>query len=60
MQKDLNLKIKFRESFRPFAPIVLEEKAKDWFELEVPSKYMLLTSKVKNTKLLNKDKSANV
>ena len=37
MQKDLNLKIKYRESFRPFAPIVLEEHAKEWFEIEVPA-----------------------
>ena len=58
MQKDLNMKIKYRESFRPFAPIVLEEHAKEWFELEVPSKYMLLTSRVKNTKLINENKTS--
>ena len=57
MQKDLNLKIKYRESFRPFAPIVLEEHAKEWFEIEVPSRYMLLTSKVKKTKLINQNKT---
>ena len=35
MQKNLNLKIKFRESFRPFAPAVLKEEAKKWFDLDV-------------------------
>ena len=43
----INLKIKFRESFRPFAPSVLEEKAKEYFELDVPSPYMLLTAQVR-------------
>lgn len=46
MQKQLNLKIKFRESFRPFAPIVLEERARDYFDLERPSPYMLLVGHV--------------
>ena len=46
MQKNMNLKIKFRESFRPFAPITTAEKAKDWFELDVESPYMLLTTSV--------------
>ncbi|MEK7208968.1 MAG: carbamoyltransferase [Patescibacteria group bacterium] len=41
MQKKMNLKIKFRESFRPFAPAVLEERAKEWFQEAVPSPYML-------------------
>lgn len=43
----VNLKIKFRESFRPFAPTVLEEKVGDWFELDRPSPYMLLVADVK-------------
>jgi carbamoyltransferase len=47
MQKLLNLKVKFRESFRPFAPAVLREKAADWFELEQESPYMLLVSGVR-------------
>lgn len=47
MQKIMNLKIKFRESFRPFAPSVLEEKASEYFELESPSPYMLLVAPVK-------------
>ena len=52
MQKKMNLKIKFRESFRPFAPIVLEKEAKNWFELDQKSPYMLLTTKVKDDKLI--------
>lgn len=47
MQKTLNLKIKYRESFRPFAPAVLEEEVENWFELKAPSPYMLLTAPVK-------------
>lgn len=46
MQSALNLKTKFRESFRPFAPAVLAEEAKDWFELPQESPYMLLTAQV--------------
>src|SRR5208283_3657780 len=47
MQKVLNLKVKFRESFRPFAPIVRRERVADYFELEVDSPYMLLVAPVK-------------
>ena len=47
MQKRLNLKIKYRESFRPFAPSVLEEDANQYFELAVPSPYMLLVDGIK-------------
>jgi carbamoyltransferase len=43
MQSQLNLKIKFRESFRPFAPVVLAERSTDFFDLIGPSPYMLLT-----------------
>jgi len=46
MQRRLNLKIKFRESFRPFAPIVLAERASAWFDLPAPSPYMLFTAPV--------------
>ena len=46
MQSQLNLKIKFRESFRPFAPSVREEDATDWFDITEPSPYMLLVSDV--------------
>jgi len=47
MQKELNLKIKFRESFRPFAPSVLREDVFKWFELNYDSPYMLLVADVK-------------
>jgi carbamoyltransferase len=50
MQSVLNLKIKFRESFRPFAPAVLEERADEYFDLDAPSPYMLLTADVKPEK----------
>ena len=46
MQKNLNLKIKFRESFRPFAPSVLREDLEDWFDLGSDSPYMLIVSNV--------------
>ncbi len=46
MQRRLNLKIKFRESFRPFAPVVLAERATAWFDLPAPSPYMLFTAPV--------------
>jgi len=46
MQKILNLKVKYRESFRPFAPSVLAEDVADWFELDKPSPYMLLVADV--------------
>ena len=47
MQSTMNLKIKFRESFRPFAPSVLREKVADYFELDADSPYMLLTAPVR-------------
>ena len=47
MQSVLNLKIKFRESFRPFAPSVLREHVADWFELDDDSPYMLLVADVR-------------
>ena len=50
MQKELNLKIKFRESFRPFAPSILREDVNTWFELDNDSPYMLLVSEVKKDK----------
>ena len=50
MQQLLNSKIKFRESFRPFAPSVLEECVSNWFELDCKSPYMLLVSEVKKSK----------
>ncbi len=46
MQKTLNLRVKYRESFRPFAPAVLREDVSDWFELDADSPYMLLVADV--------------
>ena len=46
MQKQLNLKVKYRESFRPFAPSVLAEEVSNWFEIEADSPYMLLVADV--------------
>ena len=51
MQKNLNLKVKFRESFRPFAPSILREDLSEWFDLNVDSPYMLMVSNI------NKDKT---
>jgi len=48
MQKKLNLKVKFRESFRPFAPSVIREDLSDWFDLDCDSPYMLLVADVRN------------
>ncbi|MBK8013351.1 MAG: carbamoyltransferase [Deltaproteobacteria bacterium] len=50
MQSVLNLKVKYRESFRPFAPAVLAEDVTDWFEIEGTSPYMLLVANVKPSK----------
>ena len=52
MQKNLNLKVKYRESFRPFAPAVLFEKVSEWFEINSESPYMLLVADVKKSKQL--------
>lgn len=50
MQTTMNLKIKYRESFRPFAPSVLKDKANEWFDLEENSPYMLLVAPVNSAK----------
>ena len=50
MQKELNLKVKFRESFRPFAPSVLAKDVKEWFDLNSESPYMLFVADVKKDK----------
>jgi carbamoyltransferase len=47
MQAQMNLKIKFRESFRPFAPSVLRERVAEYFELDTDSPYMLIVAPVK-------------
>ena len=56
MQKNLNLKVKFRESFRPFAPSILREDLSEWFDLNVDSPYMLLVSEINaNKKIIMTD-----
>ncbi len=53
MQKTMNLKIKYRESFRPFAPTVLEDRVSEYFELDRESPYMLLTARVRRDKCVD-------
>ncbi|NLU67791.1 carbamoyltransferase [Streptomyces sp. HNM0574] len=55
MQSAMNLKIKFRESFRPFAPSVLAEDAKDYFDLDQPSPYMLVVTGISPAQRLETD-----
>ncbi len=52
LQKQLNLKVKYRESFRPFAPSVLREDVSEWFDIETDSPYMLLVTEVAKSKQL--------
>ena len=52
MQKTLNLRVKYRESFRPFAPAVLRECVSDWFDLDADSPYMLLVADVRRERRL--------
>ncbi len=56
MQKNLNLKVKYRESFRPFAPSVLAEEVSEWFDLNSESPYMLIVSKVNKQKIIDMTK----
>ena len=59
-QKNLNLKVKFRESFRPFAPSIIEEDLGEWFEIKSKSPYMLLVSNINKEKIIkmtDKEKS---
>jgi len=56
MQKTLNLKVKYRESFRPFAPSVLREDVSEWFEADYDSPYMLLVDDVKKDKRIKMTK----
>ena len=56
MQKNLNLKVKYRESFRPFAPSVLKEDISEWFNMSVESPYMLLVSDIKTEKKIEMTK----
>ena len=52
MQKNLNLKVKYRESFRPFAPSILREDLNDWFDINVDSPYMLMVSNINSSKTI--------
>ena len=56
MQKNLNLKVKYRESFRPFAPSILKEDLSDWFNINVESPYMLLTAEINSQKKIEMTK----
>ncbi len=58
MQAAMNIKIKFREGFRPFAPSVLRERVSDYFELDVDSPYMLLVAPVKQSRQIPMDSAA--
>ena len=55
MQKNLNLKVKYRESFRPFAPSVLREDVQDWFDINADSPYMLLVANINPNKKIEMD-----
>jgi len=52
MQKNLNLKVKYRESFRPFAPSILKEDLSEWFDINIDSPYMLMVSKINKDKII--------
>jgi len=52
MQKNLNLKVKYRESFRPFAPSILQEDLSEWFDMSVDSPYMLMVANIKKNKTI--------
>ena len=58
MQKQLNLKVKYRESFRPFAPSVLSDDVNKWFEHEFDSPYMLFVANVRKEKLIKQSKKS--
>ena len=60
MQKNLNLKIKFRESFRPFAPSIIFEKVDDWFEYNDKSPYMLMVANLNPSKILKMKKQKSL
>jgi len=56
MQKNLNLKVKYRESFRPFAPSILKEDLVDWFDINVDSPYMLMVADINKNKKIEMSK----
>ena len=59
MQAQMNIKIKFREGFRPFAPSVLRERVNDYFELDADSPYMLLVAPIKQSRQIPMDAAAS-
>ncbi len=59
MQKNLNLKVKYRESFRPFAPSILREDLSDWFEMNVDSPYMLFVANINSNKRIEMTEEQN-
>ena len=59
MQRTLNLQIKYRESFRPFAPSVLREDVHDWFELDGDSPYMLIVADVAEARRITNGEDAS-
>ena len=56
MQKNLNLKVKYRESFRPFAPSILKEDISEWFDVDIESPYMLLVANINPSKTIKMTK----
>ena len=56
MQKNLNLKVKYRESFRPFAPSIIRENVSEWFDIDCDSPYMLTVANVKSEKCIKMNK----
>jgi len=60
MQKQLNLKVKYRESFRPFAPSILHEDVAEWFEHKTESPYMMLVANVKKNKRIEMSNSESL
>lgn len=60
MQRTLNLKVKYRESFRPFAPSILRERVSDWFEMDVDSPYMLIVADVVKHRQCQPEASQNL
>jgi carbamoyltransferase len=59
MQKNLNLKVKYRESFRPFAPSVLREDLKDWFDINIDSPYMLMVANINENRTIQMTEEQN-
>ena len=59
MQKNLNLKVKYRESFRPFAPSILKDDLEEWFDINVDSPYMLMVANVNKNKIIKMNEEQN-